>query len=266
MAVLRGAFSVAHRDWETMWGMPTYRDQAVVLRTHKLGEADRIVSMLSREHGKIRAVARGVRRTSSKFGARLDPFNLVDLQLVQGRNLDVVAQVECLHPYSAPLRQDYGLFTAAEVMVEAADHLVPVDREPAPAQYRLLAGALRVLGRGTADGPRPPEMVLDSYLLRSLSASGYAPDLVDCVRCGAPGPHPGFSPSLGGVVCINCQPPGTPHPHAETIAYLQALLVGDWPATREVTWPRIREGSGLVAAFVSWHMDRGLRSMPFLER
>ncbi|MEK6740568.1 MAG: DNA repair protein RecO, partial [Actinomycetota bacterium] len=120
--------------------MPTYRDQAVVLRTHKLGEADRIVSMLSREHGKIRAVARGIRRTSSKFGARLDPFNLVDLQLVQGRNLDVVAQVECLHPYSAPLRQDYSLFTAAEVMVEAADHLVPVDREPAPAQYRLLAG------------------------------------------------------------------------------------------------------------------------------
>ena len=97
--------------------MPTYRDQAVVLRTHKLGEADRIVSMLSREHGKIRAVARGIRRTSSKFGARLDPFNLVDLQLVQGRNLDVVAQVECLHPYSAPLRQDYSLFTAAEVMV-----------------------------------------------------------------------------------------------------------------------------------------------------
>ncbi|GAE70780.1 DNA recombination and repair protein RecO [Cutibacterium acnes JCM 18916] len=182
--------------------MPTYRDQAVVLRTHKLGEADRIVSMLSREHGKIRAVARGIRRTSSKFGARLDPFNLVDLQLVQGRNLDVVAQVECLHPYSAPLRQDYSLFTAAEVMVEAADHLVPVDREPAPAQYRLLAGALRVLGQGTTDGPRPPEMVLDSYLLRSLSASGYAPDLVDCVRCGTPGPHQGFFAQFGGAWCV----------------------------------------------------------------
>ena len=112
MAVLRGAFSAAHRDWETIGVMPTYRDQAVVLRTHKLGEADRIVSMLSREHGKIRAVARGVRRTSSKFGARLDPFNLVDLQLVQGRNLDVVAQVECLHPYSAPLRQLVAAFVS----------------------------------------------------------------------------------------------------------------------------------------------------------
>ena len=200
------------------------------------------------------------------MGSEMCIRDRVDLQLVQGRNLDVVAQVECLHPYSAPLRQDYSLFTAAEVMVEAADHLVPVDREPAPAQYRLLAGALRVLGQGTTDGPRPPEMVLDSYLLRSLSASGYAPDLVDCVRCGTPGPHQGFSPSLGGVVCINCQPPGTPHPHEETISYLRALLVGDWTATRDVAWSRVREGSGLVAAFVSWHMDRGLRSMPLLER
>jgi len=70
----------------------------------------------------------------------------------------------------------------------------------------------------------------------------------------------------GGVVCINCQPPGTPHPHEETISYLRALLVGDWTATRDVAWSRVREGSGLVAAFVSWHMDRGLRSMPLLER
>lgn len=246
--------------------MPTYRDRAVVLRTYKLGEADRIIIMLTQDHGKVRAVARGIRRTSSKFGGRLDPFNLVDIQLVIGRNLDVVAQVEGLHPYSAPLRLDYSLFTAAEVMVEAAGNLVPVEKEPAPTQYRLLAGALRVLGRGTADGPRPAPMVLDSYLLRALSAAGYAPDLVDCVRCGAPGPHPGFSPSLGGMVCITCQPPGTPHPNPETIAYMQALLVGDWQATRTVAPVRVREASGLIAAFVSWHMDRGLRSLPLMDR
>lgn len=246
--------------------MPTYRDHAVILRTHKLGEADRIVTMLTRDHGKVRAVARGVRRTSSKFGGRLDPFNHVDVQLVVGRNLDVVAQVETLHPYSAPLRTDYSLFTAAEVMVETADHLVGVEREAAPAHYRLLAGALRVLGQGTSDGPRPAVMVLDSYLLRSLSAAGYAPDLVDCVRCGRPGPHPGFSPSLGGVVCVSCQPPATPHPHPETVTYLQALLTGDWPATREVSGARVREGSGLVSAFVAWHVERGLRSLALMDR
>lgn len=246
--------------------MPTYRDRAVVLRTYKLGEADRIIIMLTEDHGKVRAVARGIRRTSSKFGGRLDPFNLVDIQLVIGRNLDVVAQVMSLHPYSAPLRLDYSLFTAAEVMVEAANNLVPVEKEPAASQYRLLAGALRVLGRGTTDGPRPAAMVLDSYLLRAMSAAGYAPDLVDCVRCGAPGPHPGFSPSLGGMVCINCQPPGTPHPNPETIAYMQALLTGDWRATRAVAPVRVREASGLIAAFVSWHMDRGLRSLPLMDR
>ena len=70
--------------------MPTYTDEAVVLRTHNLGEADRIVTLLTRRHGKVRAVARGVRRSTSKFGARLEPFSHVDLQLVVGRSLDIV--------------------------------------------------------------------------------------------------------------------------------------------------------------------------------
>mgnify|MGYP001763651246 CR=1 FL=1 len=145
--------------------MPTYRDRAVVLRTYKLGEADRIISMLSRDHGKIRAVARGVRRTSSKFGGRLDPFNHVDLQLVVGRSLDVVSQVETITAYSRPLRLDYQLFTAAEVMVETADRLVPVEKEPDPVQYRLLAGGLRTLGHGTPDGRRPAETIMDLSLI-----------------------------------------------------------------------------------------------------
>lgn len=249
-----------------MGAMPTYRDRAVVLRTYKLGEADRIISMLTRDHGKVRAVARGIRRTSSKFGGRLDPFNRVDIQLVVGRSLDVVAQVETLRSYSAPLRTNYSLFTAAEVMVETADHLVPIEKEPAPTQYRLLAGALRTLGEGTPDGPRPATMVLDSYLLRSLSVAGYAPDLDDCVKCGRAGARAGFSPSLGGVVCADCQPPGTPHPNPETIEYMGALLSGDWTATRTVAPVRVREAAGLVSAFVSWHMERGLRSLPLMDR
>ena len=77
--------------------MPTYRDEAVVLRTHKLGEADRIITLLSRDHGKVRAVARGVRRTSSKFGGRLEPFSHVDLQFATGRTLDVITQAVTLH-------------------------------------------------------------------------------------------------------------------------------------------------------------------------
>ena len=105
--------------------MPTYRDEAVVLRTHKLGEADRIITMLSRGHGKVRAVAKGVRRTSSKFGARLEPFSHVDLQFAEGRTLDVVTQVESLHAFGEPLTSDYPGYTAGQAMLETADRLVP---------------------------------------------------------------------------------------------------------------------------------------------
>ncbi|WP_420175176.1 DNA repair protein RecO [Luteococcus sp. OSA5] len=246
--------------------MPTYRDEAVVLRTHKLGEADRIITLLSRQNGKIRAVARGVRRTSSKFGGRLEPFSHVDVQFATGRALDVVTQVESLHAYGEPLLADYDAYCCGQVMLETADHLVAEEREPALQQYRLLVGALRVLGQGTTDGPRPATMVLDSYLLRALAVAGYAPALDACARCGTEGPHAFFHPSTGGMVCVECRPPGSARPRPETIAYLQALLTGEWSATRDVESPRQREGAGLVQAFVQWHLERGLRSMPYVDR
>ena len=98
--------------------MPTYRDEAVVLRTHKLGEADRILTMLSRRHGKVRAVAKGVRRTSSKFGARLEPFMVADVQMYKGRSLDIVQQAESLGAYGADIATDYDRYTAASAMSE----------------------------------------------------------------------------------------------------------------------------------------------------
>jgi len=246
--------------------VPTYRDEAVVLRTHKLGEADRIVTVLSRRHGKIRAVAKGVRRTSSKFGARLEPFSHVDLQFAEGRTLDVVTQAVTLHPFGQPLVDFYPDYTVGQVMLETADRLVVEEKQPALQQFQLLVGALRVLSEGTSDGPRPAAMVLDSYLLRSLAVAGYAPSLSDCARCGLDGPHAWFNPAAGGIVCDTCRPPGSARPHAETIAYLVALLTGDWPATREVDQSCQREASGLVAAFVGWHVERGIRSLGHVER
>jgi len=164
--------------------VPTYRDEAVVLRTHKLGEADRIITFLSRGRGKIRAVAKGVRRTSSKFGARLEPFSHVDLQFAEGRTLDVVTQVESLHAFGEPLVADYRAYTAGQVMLETADRLVVEEGEPSVQQYLLLVGALGALNRGTTDGVRSASLILDSYLLRSLAVSGYAPTFTDCARCG----------------------------------------------------------------------------------
>ena len=247
--------------------MPTYRDAAVVLRTHKLGEADRIVTMLSREHGKLRAVAKGVRRTSSKFGARLEPFSHVDIQLATGRTLDIVTQAVTLDAFGQGLIDDYPRYTAGEAMLEMADRLVAEEREPALQQYRLLVGALRVLDRGaTADGPRPASMILDSYLLRSLAVAGYAPSFGPCARCGTVGPHRAFSAAAGGVVCETCRPPGSARPAPETLALLGALLEGDWPATRDAAPFMIKQASGLVSAYAIWHLDRNLKSLAHVER
>jgi DNA repair protein RecO (recombination protein O) len=125
--------------------VPVYRDEGVVLRTQKLGEADRIVTLLTRGHGKIRAVAKGVRRTASKFGARLEPFMVADLQIYEGRSLDIISQAESLGSYGADIVNDYSRYTAASVMVETADKVT--ESEGSPQQYLLLVGALRSLSR-----------------------------------------------------------------------------------------------------------------------
>ena len=119
-----------------------YRDEAVVLRTYRLGEADRIIVMLTRSHGQVRAVAKGVRRTTSRFGARLEPFTMIDVQLYRGRSLDVIAQVETLDPFARAITGDYSVFTCASTMVETAERLTQddgdLDTSPAGGMLRDL--------------------------------------------------------------------------------------------------------------------------------
>jgi DNA repair protein RecO (recombination protein O) len=238
-----------------------YRDEAVVLRTHKLGEADRVVTLLSRHHGQVRAVAKGVRRTTSRFGARLEPFTMVDLQLHRGRSLDIVTQAETLAPYGERLVSDYPRYTAGQAMLETAQRLTE-EGEPAVQQYLLLVGGLRTLAEGVHDA----SLVLDAFLLRSLSVAGWAPSFVDCSRCGAPGPHRAFAVAAGGSVCPSCRPPGSASPAPATLQLLAALLVGDWVAADASEARHRREGSGLVAAYLQWHLERGVRSLRLVER
>jgi DNA repair protein RecO (recombination protein O) len=240
--------------------VPTYRDEAVVLRTHKLGEADRIVTMISRQHGKIRAVAKGVRRTGSRFGARLEPFMVVDAQFYVGRSLDIVQQAESVGSYGANIVDDYASFTAANAMVEAADRLT--DHEAGLQHYLLLVGALRSLSRSE----HPPGMTLDSYLLRALSIAGWAPSFVDCAVTGASGPHSAFVPQLGGVVADAVAPPGAVRLDPATLSLLGALLSGDWTAAEDSEDRTQAQASGVVAAYTQFHLERGLRSLEHVER
>ena len=237
-----------------------YRDEGVVLRTHKLGEADRIVTLLTRSHGKVRAVAKGVRRTGSKFGSRLEPFMVADLQCHIGRSLDVVTQAETLASYGAVIAADYAGYTAATTMVEAADRLTEADG--GVQQYLLLVGALRSLARHEHD----PGMTLDSYLLRALSVAGWAPSFRDCARCGATGPHRRLVVQLGGVVCEACAPTGAPRLETGTIDYLGALLAGEWSAAEATDEATRSKGGGVVSAYAQWHLERGLRSIRLVDR
>ncbi|MCP2260869.1 DNA replication and repair protein RecO [Streptoalloteichus tenebrarius] len=242
--------------------MSLYRDTGVVLRVQKLGEADRIITLLTRRHGKVRAVAKGVRRTTSRFGARLEPFGHVDVQFHTGRTLDVVTQVQTLDAFGAGLVGDYSRYTAACAVLETADRLTLDEGEPALRLYLLVVGALRALsGR-----ERDPSLVLDAFLLRAMAFAGWAPALAECARCGLPGPHGSFSVPAGGSVCAGCRPAGSARPAGETLRLLDALLHGDWETAEAVGQPARREGSGLVAAHLQWHMERQLRSLPLVER
>ncbi len=239
-----------------------YRDEAVVLRTQKLGEADRIVTFLTRGSGRIRAVGKGVRRTRSKFGSRLEPFMQVDLQLAHGRSLDIVTQVETIEPFGRMISDDYGRYTAGTAMLETAERLVAEEREPAVQQYLLLVAALRAL----ADGRLDPTLVLDSFLLRSLATAGYAPSFDQCARCGAAGPHRSFSSGAGGMLCGGCRLPGSATPTAETVRLLGALLTGEWEKATAIDVRFRKQASGIVAAYLQWHLERGLRSLVHVER
>ena len=235
--------------------MPTFRDEVVVLRTHKLGEADRILTLLSRRHGKLRAVAKGVRRTSSRFGARLEPFMVADVLLYQGRSLDIVQQAESLGSYGADIAVHYDRYTAAHAMVEAADRLN--EAEATVQQYLLLVGGLRAL----AAGEHVSRSILDSYLLRAMALSGWAPGLTECARCGAPGPHDAFVAQLGGMVCRDCAPAGAARVGPATAALLQSLMSGDWADVDAASSASCSAASGLIAAYTQWHLERGIRSL-----
>lgn len=242
--------------------MSLYRDEAVVLRTQKLGEADRIVTMLTREHGRIRSVAKGVRRTRSKFGARLEPGSHIDVQLYVGKTFDIVTQVEAIMNYGEAISNDYQRWTIASVILETAERFTSQEHEPALQEFHLVVGGLKALAENRYDS----SMILDAFLLRSLAIGGYAPSMTICSRCEKEGPHRHFSLVGGGSVCADCRPSACATPAPETLVLMAALLSGNWEIAGASERKHRREASGLIAAYLQWHLERGLRSLPLVER
>jgi DNA repair protein RecO (recombination protein O) len=236
-----------------------YRDEGVVLRTIKLGEADRIVTIFTQGNGKIRAVAKGVRKTSSRFGARLEPASHVALQCYKGRELDVVTQVETIESNRA-VREGYAMFTHAVPMLEVVDHVTP-ERDPNAALYRMLTGALRTLGA------RRSALVTTAFFWKLLSLEGFQPMLDGCARCGADGDGVvlrAFDLADGGMLCESCASAGRPVSPA-ALDLLRRLLGGGLNAAlAEPPGPVTREVERLGLAAVEYHLERRLRSATLL--
>ncbi|AVM64921.1 MULTISPECIES: DNA repair protein RecO [Dietzia] len=245
--------------------MHPFTDTGLVVRTYDLGEADRIVTLLTERHGLVRAVARAVRRTRSRMGASLEPFAVVEVQIAPGRGssgLGTVRQATSRESLARPLVADYPAYTSGCVVLETAERLAGEEGAPTPRLLRLAVGALRSL----AEHRRAPGLVADAFLLRAMAASGWEPVLDCCVRCGAVGPHRAFHVASGGTVCVHCRPQGCAMLSPGVAEHLSALLSGRWDAVGLSSPAVVRQASGIAAAHLQWHLERDLRSLPLVDR
>lgn len=243
--------------------MPPYKEQGVVLRSAKLGEADKIVTVMTQGSGKVRGVAKGIRKTTSRFGARLEPFTHVNLMLYRGRgSLDTITQAEIIAPHRA-IRDDLSLFAAGETMLEAVDRVAEEHERNVRVVLLLLSG-LRSLEARPAD----PAAVAESFLLKLLSVSGFHPSLTACAVCGSTDVQL-FSAGLGGAVCVADAEPGAGHVTAAALAFLGALALADLADAGQITAPESRtrkEARGLLFGFAEYHLERRMKSVPMLVR
>ncbi len=239
-------------------GHGLYRDEGVVLRTYKLGEADRIVVLFTQQHGKVRAVAKGVRKTKSRFGARLEPASRVVLALYEGRGeLHTVTDAETIDS-NRDLREGYGLYTHTVPMLEAVDQ-VAQDHHPDPPLYRMLVRALRTLAE------RRTPVVTTAFFWKLLAHGGVEPRLDACVRCDAPEPLAAFDVDAGGAVCVDCARVGGFAVSDPALDLLRRILGGGLnSALGEAVGTTTREVERLAVAALEHHIERRLRSTALL--
>ncbi len=233
-----------------------YKDEGVVLSTIKLGEADRILTIFTRENGKVRAVAKGVRKTKSRWGGRLEPFTRVDLLIYRGRNLDTITSADIIEAHPG-LRTDYVKLTSAAALAELVDKISP-DRERSGSTYDLLLAGLAALhdGKGTS--------VVPAFLVKLLSLSGFHPSLRVCAGCGDDRGLEAFSPAMGGVICLTCweEDESAMRLGADRILMMAHMLTFDFgsPTDEEA----VVDITNSLRRYAEYHIERPLRSLQLL--
>lgn len=237
--------------------MSLYRDVGIVLRTYKLGEADRIVVVMTRGLGKVRAVAKGVRRTGSKFGSRLEPGSYIQVQLYEGRGeLDIVTQTETVEPFRRT-REDLTRLSRSSSLLEAVDQLAQ-EREPSARLFDMLLGGLR-----TVDSRNPP-MIAAAFYLKLLASEGVAPELEACVECGEEGGPFAMALEAGGVRCNSC---GGGRPLSDdALNVTRAVLGGGLNAVLDLPEGAVtHEVESIATRALEMHLERRLRALHLLH-
>jgi DNA repair protein RecO (recombination protein O) len=225
-----------------------YREQGVVLRTYRLGESGR---------GKVRAVAKGVRKTKSRFGSRLEPMSHVALQLYEGRQLDTVTQAESIDHFR-PIRDDLDRMNRAAVLLEVVDQVVQ-EGEINVRAYQMLVGALRALAA------RDEPLIVPAFFWKLLSAEGLHPLLDVCASCGTAEDLVAFDLDQGGVLCQGCRSGLALSPGA--LAVMRRILGGDLASVlNQGAGDSAVEVEALATHAIEHHLERRLKALHVLDR
>ncbi len=245
--------------------MKTYKDEAIVLRSHKLGEADKIITLLTREHGKKRAVAKGLRRTKSKFGGRLEPATHLQMELYRGRNLDIITGAEIIDPH-VPLRENHHKYLCVQSMLEMMDKSLHEHQQVDNAFQALSASLTAMEGEINSY-----ELMLAAYELKMCALVGYRPHLDHCMACGAglSGTRAILRLSEGGICCPSCSGPASAaiSLDPEMLEMLRRIFRTSMADVSRISLDSraARKLMRLSFSFSEYHLDRPIKSHRILE-
>jgi DNA repair protein RecO (recombination protein O) len=241
----------------------SYKTEAVVLRSMRLGEADRVLHLYTLDRGRVGAVAKGIRKTKSRFGARLEPLSHVELLLHVGSGeLQTITGVELVRSHRAAREDPYRLGVGL-IGLEAMLRLYS-EQEANPRAFEALIRFLDLLDELPA---RPRGHAVDplalSFQLKLLWLSGYLPHLTSCAECGGEGPLVGYSPPAGGAVCATCADGAVIALSPGALGGIESLLrrpLAD-ARTAGLSARSEREALGLITSSYEYHGGFRLRTL-----
>ena len=251
-----------------MSSRPSYRDRAFVVRTYDFGEADRVVVLLTREHGLVRGVAKGVRKTRSRFGSRVQPFVDIDVQLYpskkQGQGLATITQADTVAYYGGGIIDDFDRYAAACAILESAERLSYAD-DGAGSDTFFFDEIASALQRLQVSAHLTVE--LDAFVLRATAHAGWGLSLFNCAQCGRPGPHHAFHAQIGGATCVHCRPPGSIDVEEDTLHIMWLLGQGHYAAAMErLTEITAAQMHRLAKQHLQWHLETAVASLKIMEQ